>query len=102
MFPDRPPNWRVRLRQLLLDLDARLDFSVFQGGNWARDTYERFTTFMDGFHVAGWRRWLLVEPLSEAATLGTAGLLLMLALAIPSFRETSDENWLKKSELAVN
>src|ERR1700757_1833535 len=27
--------------------------------------------------------------------------MLMLALAIPSFRETSDENWLKKSELSV-
>src|ERR1700749_585640 len=102
MFPDRRPSWRERLRRLLLDLDARLDFSVFQSGNWARDTYERFTTFMDRFHVAGWRRWLLVEPLSEAATLGTGGLILMLALAIPSFRETSDENWLKKSELAVN
>ncbi len=27
--------------------------------------------------------------------------MLMLALAIPAFRETSDEDWLKKSELAV-
>jgi penicillin-binding protein 1A len=25
----------------------------------------------------------------------------MLALAIPAFRETSDDDWLKKSELAV-
>src|SRR5271163_4753424 len=56
---------------------------------------------MDRFHVAGWRRWLIVEPLSEAATLGTGGLMLMLALAIPAFRDTSDEDWLKKSELAV-
>ena len=56
---------------------------------------------MDRFHVAGWRRWLIVEPLSEAATLGTGGLMLMLALAIPAFRETSDDDWLKKSELAV-
>jgi len=101
LFPDRRPTWRVRLKNLLLDFDARLDFSVFQSGKWARDVYERFTTFMDRFHIAGWRRWLIVEPLSEAATLGTGGLMLMLMLAIPSFRETSDENWLKKSELAV-
>jgi penicillin-binding protein 1A len=27
--------------------------------------------------------------------------MVMLALAIPAFRETSDEDWLKKSELAA-
>src|SRR5262249_19776803 len=32
---------------------------------------------------------------------GTGGLLLMLALALPAFRETSEDDWLKKSELAV-
>src|SRR5436309_8785514 len=56
---------------------------------------------MDRFHVAGWRRWALVEPFSEGATLGLGGLIVMLALAIPAFNETSDEDWLKKSELAV-
>ena len=44
---------------------------------------------------------LLVEPLSEMATLGTGGLILMLTLAIPAIRQTSDDDWLKKSELAV-
>ncbi len=66
-----------------------------------REYYERFTGFMDRFHVAGWRRWAIVEPLSEGATLGLGGLIVALALAIPAFRETSDEDWLKKSELAV-
>ena len=37
---------------------------------------------MDRFHVAGWRRWILIEPLSEAATWGAAGFLLMLACRI--------------------
>jgi penicillin-binding protein 1A len=102
LFPDPGPDWRIKLKRLLLDLDARIDFAVFQSGKWAREIYERFTAIMDHFHIAGWRRWLIVEPLSEAATWGTAGLLLMLALAIPAFRETSDEGWLKKSELAVS
>ena len=101
LFPERRDGWLVKLRRLLLDLDARIDFAVYRSGKWARDVYERFTAFMDRFHIAGWRRWLIVEPLSEMATWGTAGLLLMLMLAIPSFRETSDEGWLKKSELAV-
>jgi penicillin-binding protein 1A len=101
LFPAPGPNWRVKLKRLLLDLDGRIDFAVFQSGKWTRELYERFTAVMDRFHIAGWRRWFIVEPLSEAATLGTGGLLLMLALAIPAFRETSDEGWLKKSELAV-
>ena len=94
-------GWQVRLRRFFLDLDSRIDFGMYQGKTWARELYERFTVFMDRFHVAGWRRWYFVEPTSEAMTLGMGGLLMMLALAIPAFRETSDDDWLKKSELAV-
>ncbi len=101
LFPEPRPDWRTRLKRALLDIDARIDFAVFLSGKWARELYERFTEIMDRFHVAGWRRWLIIEPLSEVVTLGTGGALLMLALAIPAFRETSDEDWLKKSELAV-
>jgi penicillin-binding protein 1A len=101
LFPEPRDEWQLKLKRLLLDLDARIDFAVYQSGKWARELYERFTAIMDSFHIAGWRRWIIVEPLSEVATWTTAGLLLMLTLAIPSFRETSDEDWLKKSELAV-
>jgi len=95
------PGWRRRFRTYLLDLDSRLDFGLFRGALVAREVFERFRDFMDRFHVAGWRRWVVVEPLSELATMGTGGLLFALALAVPAFRETSDEDWLKKSELAV-
>ncbi|HZE46852.1 MAG TPA: PBP1A family penicillin-binding protein [Xanthobacteraceae bacterium] len=99
---DGPRNgWKTRIKRFLLDLDSRLDFGLFQSTIWGRELFERFAVFMDRFHIAGWRRWLLIEPLSEAGTLGLGGLLLALALAIPAFRETSDEDWLKKSELAV-
>src|SRR5258707_361114 len=55
---------------------------------------------MDRFHVSGvWR--LANEAVSEGLTLGTVGLIVMLALAVPAFREPSDDDWLKKSELAV-
>jgi penicillin-binding protein 1A len=95
-------DWRSDLGRKLLDFDARVDSSVYQTGVWARELFERFSIFMDGFHVSGWRRWCFIEPLSEMATLGTGGLIVMLALAIPAFRETSDDDWLKKSELAVS
>jgi penicillin-binding protein 1A len=94
-------RWKARLRRFLLDFDSRLDFGIYQARTWGRELYERFTVFMDRFHVEGWRRWLFIEPLSEMATLGSCGLVLMLALAVPAFRETADEDWLKKSELEI-
>jgi penicillin-binding protein 1A len=84
----------------LLDIDARVDSFLFQAGKFLRDSYERFSSFMDRFHVSGWKRGF-VELSSEAATLGTGGLVLMLMLALPAFQETSDDDWLKKSELAM-
>ncbi len=92
--------WSRRIGRFLLDLDARIDSAVFQTLAWSREYYERFSSFMDRFHVAGWKRWAN-EALSEGATLGTVGLVAVLALATPAFRETSDDDWLKKSELAV-
>jgi penicillin-binding protein 1A len=89
-----PKGW---FRRFLLDLDARIDSTLFSSGAGARELYERFSTFMDRFHVGRWKRWVFIEPASEAATLGLLGLIAMLALAIPAFRETSDEDWLKKS-----
>src|ERR1700722_2642520 len=101
MYPRPGESWLAKLKRILLDIDARIDFAVFLLGKWARDLYERFTAAMDRFHVAGWRRWTLVEPLSEMASLGTGGLILMMTLAIPAMRQTSDDDWLKKSELPV-
>ena len=101
IFPDPGDNWQPKIKRLLLDIDARIDFAVFASGKWTRELYERFTAAMDRFHVAGWRRWLIVEPLAEAATLGAGGLLVMLALSVPAYRQTLDKDWLKKSDLAV-
>jgi len=95
-----PEGWKPNIKRFLLGLDAWIDFSLFRGASGAREAYERFSTFMDRFHAAGWRRWLN-ELLSEGATIGMFGLVAMLALAVPAFRETSDDDWLKKSELAV-
>jgi penicillin-binding protein 1A len=101
LYPERKRRLRERLSRALLGADARLDTFFFEAGRRAREAFERFSAFMDRFHVSGWRRWVLVEPLSEAATLGLGGLIVLLGLALPAIRETSDDDWLKKSELAV-
>jgi hypothetical protein len=98
---ETPNKWMTKIRHFLLDLDARIDSTLFSSGAGIRELYERFSTFMDRFYVGRWKRWVFIEPLSEAATIGLGGLILMLALAVPAFRETADEDWLKKSDLAV-
>ncbi|QIO35162.1 transglycosylase domain-containing protein [Bradyrhizobium sp. 1(2017)] len=97
-----PPHWKQKIRNFFLDLDARIDSSLFSSAKGIRELYERYSTFMDRFYVGRWKRWVFIEPLSEAATLGLGGLIVMLTLAIPAFRETADEDWLKKSDLAVS
>ncbi|MBW7964348.1 transglycosylase domain-containing protein [Bradyrhizobium sp. BR 10261] len=101
MVQNTPSNWKSRIRNFFLDLDARIDSSLFSSAKGIRELYERYSTFMDRFYVGRWKRWVFVEPLSEAATIGLGGMVLMLILAIPAFRETADEDWLKKSDLAV-
>ncbi|MGX7745084.1 transglycosylase domain-containing protein [Rhodopseudomonas parapalustris] len=96
-----PDNWKQRVRNWFLDLDARLDSTLFSSAVGIRELWERFSTYMDRFYVGGWKRWVFIEPLSEAASIGLLGLIALLALAQPAFRETADEDWLKKSDLAV-
>ena len=85
----------------MLDVDSRIDSTLFSSAVGARELYERYSTFMDRFYVGRWKRWVFIEPLSEAATIGLGGLVLMLALAVPAFRETADEDWLKKDRKSV-
>ncbi|MDO9307287.1 MAG: penicillin-binding protein 1A, partial [Mesorhizobium sp.] len=57
------------------------------------------TIFFRRFRVSGWRRGL-VELASEAFTFGTAGTVILLALAMPAFEETS-KDWRSQQEFAV-
>ena len=63
-------GWQARLRRFFLDLNSRIDFGLYQAKTWGRELYERFTVFMDRFHVAGWRRWYFVEPIVGRAHAG--------------------------------
>ncbi len=87
-------------RKRLLDLDARFGHFFFSTSVAARAYWDSFSAFMDRFHVSGVKRFL-IEATSEGMTLGLGGLILMLALAVPAFRETNDEDWLKKTDLSV-
>jgi penicillin-binding protein 1A len=89
----------TRIRRALLGFDAWVNASLYESRQRTRERYESFAAFMDRFHVSGARR-IVLELACEGLTLGLGGALLALALAIPAFRETSDD-WLKKQDLAV-
>jgi penicillin-binding protein 1A len=89
-----------RFRRLALDVDARFDHGLFSFGRRIADWYDRVCVSMDRFNLTGGRK-LAVNVAGEALTLGTLASVVLLALAIPAFRETADENWLKKQDLAA-
>lgn len=100
MIPAAPKKtWTTRLKRALLGADSLIDSGLAGAAARGADRYERFRLFMDRFAVCGARR-VGVEIACEGLTLSAAGAVLMLALAAPAFRETSDD-FLKKQELAV-
>ena len=70
LYPDPEKDWKPKVQRFLLETDSRFDDFMFQAGRWSRELYERFSMFMDRFHIGGWRRWTFIEPLSEGATMG--------------------------------
>ncbi len=84
----------------LLATDAFVDSSLFSARRRAIASYASASAFFDRFHVSGVAKFA-VEMACEGLTLGLVGALVALALALPAFRETSDEDWLKREDLAV-
>ncbi|MEO3387854.1 PBP1A family penicillin-binding protein [Mesorhizobium sp. CAU 1741] len=82
-----------------LAVDAWIDSTLYESGFKARETWESITIFFRRFRVSGWRRGL-VELGSEGFTLGTVGAIIMVALAMPAFEETS-KDWRSQGDYAV-
>lgn len=94
-----PPKGRWRLRNVLLAIDSWIDSTIYSSGVRLRSAWDGFVAFTERFNVQGPARWG-ISLASEGMTWGTVGAVLMLALAVPAFRETSDD-WLKRAELSV-
>lgn len=88
-----------KLNRSLLAFDSWVNSSLYDSGQRSRDRYAAFSGFMDRFHVSGASK-AAVELSCETLTIGLAGSILMLALAVPAFNVTSDD-WLKQQDLAV-
>nr|WP_255616511.1 PBP1A family penicillin-binding protein [Microvirga puerhi] len=79
--------------------DAWLNSSLFQSGQGLGRGWEIYSDWAKCLRFRGAPR-VILDLTSEAVTLGTAGSIVMLALALPAFRET-EEDWLKTQDLAV-
>ena len=84
---------------IFLAVDAWIDSTLYEAGFKAREAWENITIFFRRFRVTGWRRGL-VELGSEGFTIGTVGSIVMLALALPAFEETS-KDWRNQGDYAV-
>ncbi|MDK1375585.1 MULTISPECIES: transglycosylase domain-containing protein [unclassified Sinorhizobium] len=96
--PKKEDN-RPKRRHIFLRIDSWIDSTVWNAGFRLAEWWEETTIFFRRFRVRGWKR-ALFEVLGEAATWGTAGSVLMLALALPAFEETKG-NWRAQSDFAV-
>ena len=86
--------------RVLLALDAFIDSTMYAAGRRAIRVLEAIDEASDRLHLSGAPR-VAVELACETLTLGLAGLLVALSLALPAFRETADGDRLARSDLAV-
>ncbi len=83
----------------LLAIDAWINSTLYEAGFRLSEAWENLTIFFRRFRLTGWRR-ALAELASEGVTLGAAGSVVMLALAMPAFEETAGD-WKNQGDFAV-
>jgi penicillin-binding protein 1A len=84
----------------LLAFDAFVDSSMYDGQRRAIRTLQAIGALSDRFRLSGLGKFA-VEVACEGLNVGVVALIFALALAQPAFRDTSDEDWLKHTDLAV-
>lgn len=88
-----------RKRHLLLRIDSWIDSSLWTSASRFFDFWEDVTIASRKLHVRGWKKFL-INIADDALTVGTAGTVLMLALALPAFEETK-KDWRYRGDFAV-
>jgi len=93
-------RFRKTAARLLLAFDSFVDSSMYDGQRRAIRTLQAIGALSDRFRLIGLGKFA-VEVACEGLNVGIVGLIFALALAQPAFRDTSDEDWLKRTDLAV-
>ncbi|WP_051631179.1 transglycosylase domain-containing protein [Afifella pfennigii] len=95
-FSSKKKSWRLFRA---LEVDSAIDTFFFELGQSSGMAWERITLFFRRFHATGWKRPFF-ELLSEGFTLGVAGALLLVALAVPAF-DAVTKNWRSQADYSV-
>ncbi|MEM1371100.1 MAG: PBP1A family penicillin-binding protein [Pseudomonadota bacterium] len=83
-------------RDRLIDwmaIDSKIDATLSAVWQIISNVWNASASFFARFRLTGWRR-LLNELTSEALTIGTGGLVMMYALALPAFLEFDEDRFL--------
>lgn len=84
----------------LLAVDSKLDSSAYGFWTYLKGFWRAYSSFFSRFHLTGFRK-ALNELLSEGFTLLVAGMALMMALCIPSYRIIEKGDWLTTGQYSV-
>ena len=99
MSQQPPIPLTTRIKRAALWFDAWLNSALFQSGQALANAWGWYSEKLKALRFRGPLR-VILDLTSEATTLGAVGAVVMLALALPAFRETEDD-WLKTQDLAV-
>ncbi len=86
-------------RHILLRIDSFIDSGLWTAAARLVDFWEDVTIASRKLHVRSWKK-LLVNLTCDALTFGTAGCVVLLALAMPAFEETK-KDWRYRGDFAV-
>lgn len=93
------PKKKIKKSSFFLEIDAWLDSTLYEIKFAASEFWEDISIFFRRFTPTGFKR-MFIELASEAFTLGSVGLIFMLALALPASKEV-EGNWLQRDSFAV-
>lgn len=99
MQEDKDNKQARRKRHILLRIDSWIDSGLWTTASRVFDFWEEVTIASRKLHVRGWKKFL-INITDDALTVGTAGMVLMLALALPAFEETK-KDWRYRGDFAV-
>ncbi|MGO9744546.1 MAG: transglycosylase domain-containing protein [Roseiarcus sp.] len=102
MAPERQHRigfWKSVAR-MLLAVDAFVDSSMYGAGRRSVGALQAIAAASDSLRLGGLAK-AVVDLACEGANLSVVGLIVVIAFAQPAYRMTADDDWLKRTDLAV-